>query len=105
MSRVKSVSTKLPELSWLSEVAESRQPLSESCPIWVRHGTISSGPTIPHPERHPYCEFGIGLTGEGIAFVEREKSARLPGDLFLAGPGVPHWAKVVSYPVKFVVVY
>ena len=41
------------ELDWLLDVTESRQPLSESSPIWVRSGTVSEGPPTPHPERHP----------------------------------------------------
>jgi len=105
MTLVKSHSTDLPELSWLSEVTESRQPLSELCPIWVRHGSITSGPPIPHPERHPYCEFGIQLEGRGISFVEREHAERIPGDLFLAGPGVPHWGRLTQYPFRFTTIY
>jgi AraC-like DNA-binding protein len=97
--------TKLTELAWLSEVAESRQPLSEICPIWVRHGTVKNGPPVPHPERHPFCEFGTTLSGVVDSFVERERATRMPGDLFLAGPGVPHWATVVEYPFEFITVY
>ena len=39
------------DLTWLSEVRDSVQPLSEQFPIWVRHGIVASCPTIPHPER------------------------------------------------------
>jgi AraC-like DNA-binding protein len=102
---VNSHPTDLPELSWLSEVTESRQPLSELCPIWVRHGTITEGPPIPHPERHPYCEFGILTEGRGISFVEREHAERIPGDVFLAGPGVPHWGRLTQYPARFITIY
>lgn len=73
---------------WLSDVRESVQPLTERSPIWGRHGVIGRGPTIPHPERHPYCEFGTIVSGEGIEFVEREEAARAAGDVFLTGPGV-----------------
>jgi AraC-like DNA-binding protein len=66
---------------------------------------IGAGPTIPHPERHPYCEFGTIISGEGIEFVEREEAVRAPGDVFLAGPGVPHWFEVTKYPIRFVTVH
>jgi AraC-like DNA-binding protein len=97
--------TKLPELAWLLDVTESRQPLSETSPIWVRHGEIHAGPPIPHPERHPYCEFGIVLAGEGVSMVENEEADRRPGDLFLAGPGVPHWGRITKYPLKFITIF
>jgi AraC-like DNA-binding protein len=66
---------------------------------------IDSGPPVPHPEHHPYLEFGTNLAGEVICYVEREQAKRLPGDLFLAGPGVPHWAKITVYPLHFVTIY
>ncbi len=105
MKLIKAKPAKLTELSWLTEVTESRQPLSELCPIWVRHGTVHSGLPVPHPERHPYCEFGTTVEGIVESFVEREQARRLPGDLFLAGPGVPHWARITKYPFKFITVY
>lgn len=105
MKSIQAEPTKLTDLSWLSEVSESRQPLSEMSPVWVRHGTVSSGPPVPHPERHPYCEFGTTLQGRLVAFVGREQTERLPGDFFLAGPGVPHWATITKYPSKFITVY
>ncbi len=97
--------TKLPELAWLLEVTESRQPLSETSPIWIRHGEILAGPPTPHPERHPYCEFGIVLAGVGISMVENEEAERRPGDLFLAGPGVPHWGRITKYPLRFITIF
>jgi AraC family L-rhamnose operon transcriptional activator RhaR len=103
--QVKTRPTKVPELSWLSNVQESGLPLPSASPIWVRHGVVTAGPTIPHPERHPYCEFGILLEGSGIEFVGREEAERHPGDLFLAGPGVPHWFRVLRYPIRFATVY
>ena len=93
------------ELAWLTEVSESRQPLNEIRPIWVRHGTVHSGPSIPHPEQHPYCEFGTHLEGNLLLFVEGEQTRRVPGDLFLIGPGVPHWSKSTQYPVRFITIY
>lgn len=97
--------TKPTELAWLLDVTDSRQPLSELCPVWVRHGIIHSGPPVPHPEQHPYCEFGTTLEGVVISYVEQEQAKRLPGDMFLAGPGVPHWASIANYPLHFVTVY
>lgn len=96
---------KLPELAWLLDVTESRQPLSETSPIWIRHGEIHTGPPVPQPERHPYCEFGIVLEGEGVSMVEREEAERWPGDLFLAGPGVPHWGRITKYPLRFITIF
>lgn len=93
------------ELFWLSQVRESTQPLGEQCPIWVRHGVVRSGPTVPHPEEHPFFEFGTILSGGGIQFVGQEQANREPGDLFLAGPGVPHWFEVTKYPITFVTAY
>jgi AraC-like DNA-binding protein len=93
------------DLSWLSEVRESRHPLSEQWPIWVRHGVIRTGPTLAYPERHPYCEIGTILTGSALQMVKCEEVRRLPGDLFLAGPGLAHWSKGDEYPIKYVTVY
>jgi AraC-like DNA-binding protein len=93
------------ELSWLSEVSESRQLLNELSPIYVRSGIIHSGPPVPHPEFHPYCEIGTFLDGRATSFVEQERAERIPGDLLLLGPGVPHWATVTRYPLKFITVY
>jgi AraC-like DNA-binding protein/quercetin dioxygenase-like cupin family protein len=96
---------KIEELSWLTQVKESVQPLTEQYPIWVRHGIVETGPTIPHPERHPYCEFSTILEGRAVAYVGREDIERKAGDYFLAGPGVAHWYKGTQYPVKFAAVY
>ena len=84
--RVKSRPTNLSELAWLADVKESTQPLSEQFPVWVRHGMVYSGPTIPHPERHPYCELSTVMQGSVIGFVGRENAERWAGDYFLAGP-------------------
>ncbi len=92
-------------LYWLAEVEESRESVHELCPIRVRHGTHRSGDPPPHPERHPYCEFGILLEGEALTFIEGQETERLPGDLLLAGPGVPHWGRITKYPVRFITVY
>jgi AraC-like DNA-binding protein len=97
--------TKVPDLGWLVDVIDARQPLSESNPIWVRHGVVKEGPPTPHPEKHLFCEFGIMLEGEGIHLVEREEAWRRPGDIFLLGPGLPHWGKIKKFPHRFVTIY
>lgn len=97
--------TSMPDLSWLLDVTDSRQPLSESSPIWVRHGVVYEGPPTPHPERHPYCEFGIVLEGIGLSLVEREEAWRLPSDLLLLGPGIPHWGRIRTFPLRYITVF
>ena len=97
--------TKPAGLYWLAEVEEARASVHELCPIWVRHGTHRSDDPPPHPERHPFCEFGILLEGEALTFIEGQETERRPGDLLLAGPGVPHWARITKYPVRFITVY
>ena len=99
-----SVST-VAELSWLSEVDEAGPRLTQLSPIGVRHFVVRSGPAMIHPERHPYCELGIHSSGSGIEFVEREKAVRRAGDLFIAGPGVPHWFEAARYPLVGTAIY
>src|SRR4030095_2848395 len=105
MKRLQPQPTQLSDLAWLSDVRESLQPLSDRCPIWVRHGVVESGPTIPHPERHPYCEFSTITEGSVIAFVGGENLQRLATDYFFAGPGVAHWFRGVKYPVRYAAIY
>ena len=102
---VKASTTKSSDLIWLTEVRESKQPLNEQFPIWVRHDVVKSGLTISCPEVHPYCEFSAIREGVANAFVGGEMIERRAGDYFLAGPGVAHWYKGVRYPVKFVTIY
>ena len=102
---VTSQSSNPPELVWLLDASESLLPLSESNPIYVRHGTIEEGPPRPHPEWHPYCEISIRFEGDGAMFVENEKAHSQPGDVLLLGPGVPHWGTIDKYPLRFVTVY
>jgi AraC-like DNA-binding protein len=100
--------TKLDELSWLADARQKSAPTQGHSPIWVRSVTVrgeeSSNP-VTSPEFHPYCEIGIMLEGGGIMFVEREEARRKPGELFLAGPGVPHWLKLTRFPVRFITVF
>ncbi len=105
MNQIVVTPAKTTELSWLSEVVNSHQFLSESVPIYVRCGVVRAGPPEPHPERHPYCEIGTLLKGGAVAFVESEQASRARGDVLLLGPGVPHSAAVTRYPLRFITVY
>ncbi|MGI8964930.1 MAG: hypothetical protein ACR2H1_02455, partial [Limisphaerales bacterium] len=68
-------------------------------------GVVEAGPTIPHPEVHPYCEFSTIREGAATAFVGREKMKCKPDDYFLAGTGVAHWYEGTQYPVKYAAIY
>jgi len=102
---IKASPTSIPDLSWLSEVRESGPRLSPAAPISTRHFVVGSGPALPHPETHPYCELGLHLGGSGIELVGREQAVRETGDVFLAGPGVPHWFKITRYPLVGTAIY
>ncbi|MEO6436289.1 MAG: AraC family transcriptional regulator [Tepidisphaeraceae bacterium] len=94
-----------PLLTYLTQVQDARPPLSERSPIWIRHGSVREGLASPTPERHPCCEFGIQLCGQGIELVGPEKAKRGPGDIFLAGPGLPHWIEITEYPLDYITVF
>jgi AraC-like DNA-binding protein/quercetin dioxygenase-like cupin family protein len=93
------------ELTRLTEVNETCQPLREMHPIWVRQTAITGGPSIPHPERHPYCEIGFTCKGRGAFFVEHEQAGFQPGDMLFVGTGVPHWGVITEFPYVAVIVY
>lgn len=95
----------MPNLSWLVEVRELRQPLSELRPIWVRQGIIQADEPHPLPQQHPFCELNLVLSGRGPVFLEQEQACRRAGDLLLIGPGIPHWGKIDQGPVRFLTVY
>jgi AraC-like DNA-binding protein len=101
MGAIKAETARGPELWWLSEIRERRHPIDEQCPIWVRHGEVRDGLTCLHPERHPYYEFGTNFSGVVTQWVKGEQSERLPGDMFLAGPGLPHYSTGKVYPLHF----
>ena len=105
MAVLKPYKTRLADLSWLLDVTDSRQALSESSPIWVRDGLVKSGPPVSQPERHPYCEFNLVLEGKSTTLVEGEEAFRLPGDLLLLGPGVPHFGRIKKFPLRSITVY
>jgi AraC-like DNA-binding protein len=93
------------ELWWLSAVRERVHPIGPRSPIWVRHGTVLDGPTCAHPERHPYFEFGTNFAGEVTQWVKKEHAKRLPGDVFFAGPGLPHYSTGKVYPHHYATVF
>lgn len=105
MANIQPQPAKVSELSRLVEVEETRQQLSELCPVWVRCDTVYAGPVIPHPERHPYCEVGITCAGRGTFFVEREVADFRAGDVLLIGTGVPHWGTITRFPYSVITVY
>jgi AraC-like DNA-binding protein/quercetin dioxygenase-like cupin family protein len=102
---IKANLTPVAQLSWLSEVQESGPRLTQRAPIGVRRFVVRAGPALPHPECHPYFELGMHLEGRGVEFVEREEAVRREGDVFVAGPGVPHWFRVTRYPLVGIAVY
>lgn len=102
---MKTRATELRELWWLSEVRERTHPLNERSPIWVRHGVVNDGPTCAHPERHPYYEFGTNFAGVVTQWVKKENTERLPGDVFFAGPGLPHYSTGKVYPHHYATIF
>ncbi len=94
------------DLNWLVDAVEERLPLSESNPVWVRHGEVrvAGAPTLL-PHCHTNCEFGIWFEGEGHILGETGKCFHQSGDLFLAGPGVTHATQVTRYPVRYATVH
>ena len=105
MKPIKAQKTSAGDLKWLFDVTDSRQPSSEPGFIWVREGIVNSAPTISYPERHPFCELSISLKGEGTTFVGDEEGSRIPGDVLLLGPGIPHWWRGKSFPRRSIFVY
>ena len=102
---IKASITKVSDLVWLSDVNKVGPQLTPQSPISVRQFAVHSGPALSHPECHPYCELGLHWSGSGIEYIEREQGLRRSGDLFVAGPGVPHWFTVARYPLKGTAIY
>jgi AraC family L-rhamnose operon transcriptional activator RhaR len=104
MKPIKPHGAKPTELAWLLDVMESRQPLSEHSPIWVRKAMEPAGMRAV-PQRHPYCEISIIFNSPVIAMVEGEEAELQPGDLQLLGPGIPHTARNLIRDHHFINVY
>ena len=106
MNHEKNENIQIKELAWLLDVTESRQPLNESSPIWVKSGIMADMASHPTPERHPYCEINTTLQGgDGYIRIEKEKVPRKVGELLLLGPGIPHHGVATEYPVSFITIY
>jgi AraC-like DNA-binding protein len=104
MDRTRNTVARAVDLAWLAEAEESRQPLSARTPIWVRRTFLPAGPLKCRPEYHPYCEVCIYLSGASVQYAGRYKFHRTPGDVFLAGPGLPHYG-IITQPVTTSIVY
>lgn len=89
---------------WITRVREFTPPLRPQVPIWIRHGTVSSGEVVPTPELHHCCEFSIILQGTALVTVEGETRRRYPGDVFLVAPGLPHDARILKRPLTYITV-
>jgi AraC-like DNA-binding protein len=99
-----------PDVTWLTRVQEVRHPISQNRPLWVRHTNLRSGPpppqpSVPHPERHPYCELNFHFTGQCDQLIGAEKIKKAPGDLMLMGPGTPHYAMYRDYPQRSITIH
>src|SRR5688572_21196632 len=92
------------ELDWLTRVREIREPLVESAPIWVRHG-VHNRAAPPTPQTHPYCEIACVRSGAGVQYVGNEQADLQRGDVFIAGPGVPHAHRVTKFPQKYAAIH
>jgi AraC-like DNA-binding protein len=95
----------------LKGVREVRYPIDATHPLRVRYrhilpdGGSLPGPSLPFPERHPYCEINFGFEGRGEQYIGVEKIMRRPGDVMLIGPGIPHYGTIFVYPVRVVIVH
>lgn len=110
MKKAAAPSRRFEDLLWLTDVREVRHQLDVNHPIGVREVRVETGeaapqPTVPFPERHPFCEINITLAGLLTQYVGDEKVERRPGDIMLLGPGVPHYALRHSYPHRTITVY
>jgi AraC-like DNA-binding protein len=56
-------------------------------------------------EKHPCCEIGLILQGEGTAYLEGTEARFQAGDLLLIGPGVPHSAQIDRFPHRELAVF
>jgi AraC-like DNA-binding protein len=98
------------ETEWLGQVREVRHPIDPGHPLRVSHRRVTGSarqpqPSVPYPERHPYCEFNFVAEGTGEQLIGMERVLRTPGDLMLLGPGIPHYGVFVSFPVRIIVVH
>jgi AraC-like DNA-binding protein len=99
----------LDDVTWLRDVHEVRHSIDLAHPLFVHRADVAGGvaaqPSVPFPEKHPYCEFNFISKGESTQFICHEKVKRSPGTLMLLGPGTPHYALYHSYPQRGVTVH
>lgn len=98
------------DVSWLTDVREVCHPLNQSYPLMVTSFNVTTGgplpePTVPHPQKHPYCELGFLISGNVIQYIGTEKIERTAGNLMLLPPGTPHYAIRHGYPYRGVTVF
>jgi AraC-like DNA-binding protein len=96
--------------AWLEDVREVRLPIDLNHPLRVRDKRECQGerlpwPSVPFPERHPYCEFNFLMEGWGEQFIGSEKVRRDSGDLVLMGPGIPHFGTSSVPTMRVIVVH
>jgi AraC-like DNA-binding protein len=101
---------RIEENTWLSDVREVRHPIDVAHPLVVHYVNIKSGPplpqpSVPFPEKHPYCEVSFHFQGKLTQFIGAEKVERSAGNLMLMGPGTPHYAMYLSYPQRSVAIH
>ena len=105
MVSLRAKTTPLTELNWLAEVREFAPPLALDSPIWMREVHRNLEVAMPRGEKHPCCEIGFILEGEGTALIEGEEARFATGDLLLIGPGVPHSVQLERYPHRGLTVF
>jgi len=96
--------------NWLSEVREVRLPIDLNRPLRVndRRECVERSvprPSVPYPERHPYCEINFLLRGRGEQLIGSERAQRKAGDLMLIGPGIPHYGTFLEPDMRVIVVH
>jgi AraC-like DNA-binding protein len=96
--------------AWLEEVREVRLPINLNHPLRVHDKRECQAerlprPSVPFPERHPYCEFNFLMEGRGDQFIGSEQVKRDSGDLVLMGPGIPHFGTSSVPTMRIIVVH
>ena len=110
MKKARSLPRLPADTAWLGRVQEVLHPIDQIHPVRVTESREMSArnlprPTIPYPERHPYCEIGFVFQGRGLQFIGTEKFLSSPGTLSLTGPGLPHYGILHSAPMWVISVH
>ncbi len=100
----------LKDVDWLRDVREVRHSIDQMHPLLVRDCTVKTGaplpqPSVPFPEKHPYCELNYIFQGSITQYIGTENIKRESGDIMLIGPGTPHYAIRHSYPQRSVTIH